>query len=192
MSDLVRKLSGGDRRSIGRSSEVVAEVLEDISLFSAVFEGILSPDPIIRMRAADVAEKVSAVHPECLQPFKEKLLGPVAAVDQQEVRWHVAQMVPRLELSEGERVKAVAILLGYLEDRSQIVKTFAIQALADLAVGDAALGHRLVPLLQGLADGGSPAVKNRARRLLANLRVLDAGRPCGGLSFETRVMDPHA
>ena len=86
MSALLSKLSGGDRRSIGRSEDVAAEVLAKPSLFHELFSGMLDGDPIVRMRAADAVEKVTAKHPEWLKPYKRKLLGSVAAIDQQEVR----------------------------------------------------------------------------------------------------------
>ncbi len=175
VADLLTRLSGGDRRSIGAAEEVVAEVLDDLGLFGIVFEGMLSEDPVVRMRAADVVEKVTAVHSECLVPFKDRLLGQVAAIDQQEVRWHVAQMLPRLELDAGERAIAVDVLLGYLEDNSKIVKTFAMQALAELALVDEQLRPRVVPLLQELTETGSPAMVSRGRKLL---QKLDRQAPC--------------
>jgi hypothetical protein len=64
----------------------------------------------------------------------------------------------------------VAILLDYLNDKSKIVKTFSMQALADLAEEDTHLRDRLIPLLEGLTETGSPAMRSRGRRLLANLR----------------------
>ncbi len=39
MHPLLQKLDGGDRRSIGRSEEVVADVLADPALFDVVFQG---------------------------------------------------------------------------------------------------------------------------------------------------------
>ena len=170
MADVLSKLAGGDRRSIGQADEVVADVLADLSLFGVVWKGISSDDPVVRMRAADVCEKVSVSAPECLEPFKGDLLGRVAAIDQKEVRWHVAQMLPRLELDdEVERARAVEILLGYLEDRSKIVKTFSMQALADLAMADPSLRPRVVALLGDLTETGSPAMRSRGRKLLAQL-----------------------
>ena len=74
MDSLLDKLAGGDRRSIGRVSEVVADVLEDPTLFEVVFNGMLDDDPIIRMRSADAVEKITAKHQEYLQPHKKKLI----------------------------------------------------------------------------------------------------------------------
>jgi hypothetical protein len=170
-SNILQKLSGRDRRSIGRANKVVADVLADLALFEATFAGVYSDDPIIRMRAADVCEKVSAQHPECLGPYKRDLLGRVAAIEQQEVRWHVAQMLPRLDLNEAERTLAVQILTGYLSDQSKIVKTFSMQALADLALADERLRPGVTKLLQELVESGSPAMQSRGRKLLAALQA---------------------
>jgi hypothetical protein len=169
LNDVLKKLAGGDRRSIGRVSEIVAEVLNDSSLFKVVFNGMLSDDPIIRMRSADAVEKITTKHPEYLQPYKEKLIQQVAKSDQQEVRWHVAQMFPRLELSEEEQAVIVEILLDYLNDKSKIVKTFSMQALADFAERDAGLRPQVIKLLEELTRTGSPAMRSRGRKLLKNL-----------------------
>jgi hypothetical protein len=169
MDNILNKLTGGDRRSIGRVGEVVEDVLDDPTLFPALFEGMVHADPVIRMRSADAIEKISARRPEYLSPFKTRLLRQVAKINQQEVRWHVAQMLPRLELNEGERAASVAILQGYLQDKSKIVKTFSMQALADLAEQDAALRPPVIQLLEELTRTGSPAMKSRGRKLLKRL-----------------------
>lgn len=170
MADILDMLAGGDRRSVGRVDEVVQMVLNEPGLFDPLFAGLRHDNPVIRMRAADAVEKITARHFEYLQPYKEQLLGSIASIDQQEVRWHVAQLLSRLAFNPGERQTAVRILRGYLDDRSQIVKTSAIQALADLAETDAGLRQELIPLLEQLVQTGSPAVKSRGRRLLAKLK----------------------
>jgi hypothetical protein len=50
MHPILRKLEGGDRPSIGRSNEVVEDVIADPALFNVVFSGLLSEDPLPRMR----------------------------------------------------------------------------------------------------------------------------------------------
>ena len=59
---------------------------------------MLHEDSLVRMRAADAAEKISVKCPEYLKPFKKKLLNEIAKSEEQEVRWHVAQMIPRHDL----------------------------------------------------------------------------------------------
>lgn len=169
MAGILDKLRGGDRRSIGRSEEVVREILRNPRLFSRVFEGMVHPDPVIRMRAADAIEKVTVERPDLLQPFKERILREVAAVDQKEVRWHVALILPRLRLAPREQNRALAILLHYLKDESKIVRTFSMQALADMALRNPAMRPLVVPQIEFLTRTGSPAMRSRGRKLLAKL-----------------------
>lgn len=161
LNPLVQKLAGGDRRSIGRSPEDVADVLARPELFERLIAAMLNADPLIRMRAADAAEKASAQRPELLQPHKQKSLTGASACDQQEICWHVAQILPRLELTPGERAAAVAILNGYLSHKSRIVQVCAMQALADITHDDASLRPRVVANLEELTTTCSATVRVR-------------------------------
>lgn len=119
------------------------------------------------MRCADAAEKVTALHPEYLEPYKTLLLETVVAVDQPEVRWHVAPMLTRVFLSEAEQKQVFEILTGYLSDKSRIVKTFAMQALSDLAKCNEAFRPSVIGLIRETVNSGTPAMKARARKLLS-------------------------
>jgi len=96
---VVRLLQGGDRRMIGRSDEVAVMVSQAPELFPELMVGLWSQDPLVRTRTADAAEKVTREKPELLQPYKEELLGLMVETEQQELRWHFAAMVPRLQLN---------------------------------------------------------------------------------------------
>jgi len=168
--DISRILCGGDRRSIGKSEEVVAEVLADARLFGALFECMLDDDPLVRMRAADAVEKITAMRPDFLRPYKTRLINRVAKIDQQEVRWHVAQLFSRLELNKADRRAVVLILSEYLGDKSRIVKTFSMQALADIADQDKQLRPSIVRQLEKLTKEGSPAMQSRGKKLLDRLK----------------------
>ncbi len=167
MSAFLDQLAGGDRRSIGNAGVVVRQVLTDPSKLVEVIAGLSAADPLVRMRCADVAEKVSAAHPEWLQPHKGVLIKLAARATQQELRWHLAQMLPRLTLDTVEHRAAVRVMFAYLNDPSKIVKTFAMQALADFARNDRALRRRLPRILADILQSGSPAMQARARKLLA-------------------------
>ena len=173
MHPMLRKLEGGDRRSLGRAPEVVAEVIDDPGLFKALVCGLLSDDAVVRMRAADAMEKVSARHPEYLQSHKGFLIRQAAGSDQKEVRWHLAQMLPRLALTPKETRQVVGLMIRYFEDGSSIVKTHAMQALADLAGRNPALRPSVMLHLRELTAIGTPAMRARGRMLLAAM----AGKP---------------
>ncbi len=172
MKALIKMLAGGDRRSIGKSEEVVALVLSQPKLFEKVFAGMLHDDPLIRMRSADVVEKVTALKPELLAPYKVTLIRQVARIEQQEVRWHVAQMFSRLHLNKRERRLVLQILQEYLTDKSGIVKTFAMQAMTDIAERDEELRPGIIKQIQLLTRTGTPAMKSRGKKLLAKLQRL--------------------
>ena len=83
-------LEGGDRRSIGRADEVARLILKQPRHFRELIACLWHDDPIVRMRAADAAEKVSAKKPRLLDRRKPELLGLLAETEQIELRWHLA------------------------------------------------------------------------------------------------------
>ena len=89
--------------------------------------------------ATDAVEKVTAKHPGWLKPYKRK------------------------------RRKATNILLGYLNDESSVTRTFALQALADLAKDDLRLRQEVIGLLKDATRSGTSAMKSRAKNLLKKL-----------------------
>ena len=174
MNDIEKLLSVGDLRTTGKSGEVVKLVLSNPQLFKDVVNAILTDNPGIRMRASDAVEKITKTHPEWLPPYKKLFLDKIAKINQQEVRWHTAQMLPRFKLTKAERESVFDLLLTYLEDRSRIVKTSTMQALADIAMQDSAYLNKVQRLLSSLIQEGSPAMKARGKKLLLALEKAGA------------------
>jgi len=168
-SKLLSLLQGGDRRSIGRSNQVVAIVLREPQNFAELIQLLWSDDPLVRMRAVDAAEKITLKKVELLAPYKAELLGLLSEAEQQELRWHLALLVPRLPLTKSEARRAAMSLRRYLEDRSSIVKTFALQALFDLTGIDPSLRESTRSLLEDSTRTGTAAMKARSRKLLKKL-----------------------
>jgi HEAT repeat protein len=173
---LVDMLRGGDLRSIGCANEVVDLVLRQPELFDELMDAMTHDDPVVRARAADAAEKVTAVRPELLKAHKARLLGELAAMSQPEVRWHVAAMLPRLPLSDAEVEEVVKLLRGYLDDESRIVRVMAMQALTDLALAHPQLRDTVRPLLCKCTRNGTAAMRARGRKLLRQLDRADDKR----------------
>jgi hypothetical protein len=167
---IVPLLEGGDRRSIGRADEVAENVSHNPALFPELMQCLWSRDPVVRMRAADATEKVTRTLPDLLRPYKKELLNLTAGAAQQELQWHLAAMVPRLPLSPRERRLAFSSLTAYLRSCSSIVKTCALQGLADLAVDDSTLRAAATKILHQSTRNGTPAMKARSRKLLLQLK----------------------
>ena len=181
---VLSKLQGGDLRSIGRSEEVVQETLQNPELFKELFEGMSSKDAVLRARCADAIEKASRRNPQYLQPLKSRLINELApTATQQEVRWHLAQMFSRIDLDASEEKKVAELLFSWINDEknnSKIVKTFALQALADIAKHNKDIRPKVIKKLRSALKDGSPAMKSRGRKILeefsANQREAGHGK----------------
>lgn len=169
VNEIISKLREGDLRTIGKVPEVVALVFRRPELFPGVLEALQHPDPGVRMRAADALEKITRQQPEFLQPHKEFILEQARSQPQQEVRWHLAQIIPRLRLSALEIAQVAEVLFRYLDDPSKIVQANSLEALVELARAEDRLWKKVTGTLENLAETGSPAVRSRARKLLGKL-----------------------
>lgn len=169
MNALLQQLKTGDRRSVRGVAEVVQQVTADLSLFPVLFNGMSDDDPLVRMRSADAVEKITASRPECLRPYKKRLLQLAETSQQQEVRWHLAQLLSRVALNRVDRRRVLAIMSEYLRDTSKIVRTFSMQTLADIAAEDPELRVSIMERLAELTRTGSPAMKSRGRKLIEQL-----------------------
>jgi hypothetical protein len=166
-------LTGGDRRSIGRADEAVDLVRLYPGRTAELIECLWDADACVSMRAADALEKVSRGEAGWIQPYKAALLDLLAEATQREMRWHLALIIPRLRLSGAESLLAAGILEGYLGDSSSIVKTFAMQGLADLALRHTSLLPRVLDLIRTLTRTGTPAMRARGRILLKQLEATE-------------------
>ena len=166
---ILKMFEGGDRRSIGCADGVAEMLKRNRRLFPQLIAGLWSADPLVRMRTADATEKVSREKPELLLPYKKPLLALLRTEEQAEVRWHLAVMVPRLRLNVKERAFAMEGLLRYLQEGSSMVKTFALQGLADLARTDAGIRSGVIEILREATRNGSAAMKARSRKLLGEI-----------------------
>jgi len=169
MDDILAQLGGGDRRSIGRANEVVEQVLADTSLFERVFRGMSHDDPVMRMRASDVVEKVTRARPDLLAGYSDRVVTLLENTEQQEVCWHLAQIAPRLVCQPEERSRLVSLLKSLLAHKSRIVQVSALDALASFAMESPALTKDVIRLIKGQMANGAPSVVARGRKLLSQL-----------------------
>jgi len=169
MNDIEKLLSPGDLRTTGKSEEVVKQVTSNPELFGDVVNAIIEGNPGVKMRASDALEKITRDNPEWLKPFKRLILTKIACINQKEVRWHLAQILPRLNLSKKERELVYDLMQSYLDDESSIVKTFVMQALTDIAMQDRSYTNKVRNQVKRLMKEGSPAMKSRGKKLLLAL-----------------------
>lgn len=167
--DIPTALSSGDRRSIGRANEIAAFVLRNEAALPDLIAALGNQNDVVRMRAADALEKISAIRSDWVTPFADDLLDAVAKWNQQEIDWHVAQILPRLDLTPVQRDKAICVLFGFLAEQSRILRTFALTGLVEFSMRDPRLRNRVIPEVQRAAASGIPSLEARARKLIQRM-----------------------
>lgn len=164
----IDSLMDGDLRTKGKADDVAKKISFDQALFDEVIVGLSSDMPGLRMRTADAIEKASRLNPSLLFAHKKDILQVYAKIEQQEVMWHIAQLIPRLELSRDERRTAVTILCNYFDtSKSNIVKVNALESLMYFGVQSAETHKIAEGYLQKALDSDKPSLIARARKLIA-------------------------
>lgn len=168
--DIREVLSGGDLRSVGHVDEVVTFVGNDPDRFSELLTVLTDDRPVVRMRSADAMEKVTRHYPALLQAHQASLFEQLQIATQQEVRWHLAQLMPRMTWTEEEASDIVRVLTDWIAaETSAIVIVNALQAMFDLSAMHPRFRDELKALLESQCETGSPAVKSRSKKLLQKL-----------------------
>jgi len=98
---------GGHKNSLGRSEEVLGEVLENKERLPELYESISDPDAWVRMRAIDTLEKVFRVHPDWAEPYIDDIFCNLLELDQASIQWHLAQIFTTIELNKSYKLRAI-------------------------------------------------------------------------------------
>jgi hypothetical protein len=162
-------LQDGDRRTIGKVSAVLRAVLTNPQLTSSLVQCLFDTEPPVRMRAADALEKLSRERVAELQSYANQFVDLLERSTQPEVLWHFALLLPRLQLDAAGRRRTSEALQRFLHSESSILKTCALQGLADLALQEPTLIPVIVDLLESSESSGTPAMKARSRILLKTI-----------------------
>lgn len=166
------QLAGGTRTSVGEAEQVVKKALTVVPLRREIYELFLDDDPVVAMRASYVAMKLAQSDPATAQEFKKMLLKNLSLYRQQEVRWHVPQILVHMKLTAAERRKAYEVVMEWSEtDARKIVAYYGLQAAADFAEVDDALLEDFIPRLRKLNARGAKSVSNRCKKIAKQLDI---------------------
>lgn len=133
MSRFKHILKGGDLRSIGKANQVVTQV-NDQQTFDELFRELYDADRKVVMRAADAIEKITANKPDYLYQYKDDILTFCNTVKNIELKWHLALLVSRLDLTKNEVGIVWKTLTDWATDKkeSRIVRVNSLQALYNI------------------------------------------------------------
>jgi hypothetical protein len=159
--------------SSGRVKETVPLIQAQPALATYLVELLFDQDPAIAQRSADVLERVShKPSPSLHRVFvrsKDALVGLLPEAQPKKLRWNLALILGHLPLTVPDCRRCAEILFTWLDDPSSIVKTAALQCLADLTHQDPSLLPMVLDLLRIHSRSGTAAMRARCRILLKRL-----------------------
>ena len=164
-------LDGGHKNSLGKVPEIIAIVLADKTRLRELYTCLFDDDAWVRMRAADVLEKICREHPDWIVPYIDKIQTELSASTQPSIQWHIAQIYRQVPLTDAQRRSALQWLTERLQttEVDWIVAANAMDTLVTFTKDGffpPAEAIRLLKLQQGHK---SSAVIRRATKLLATL-----------------------
>ena len=175
--DLRTMLSGGDRRSIAKSSRVRILLQTEPNRLSDLAGLANDADWLVSMRAMDLLEKLAHAHADWVQPHKRLFSGPLADSDQWEIRLQVVRALPLLEWTSRERRRVLEILQRDVEHPQAFVRAWALDRLARFAKRDRTILPAVMRGLSSVERSGMKALVTRARHIRARLSEPERARP---------------
>ena len=172
MADFRKQLSGGNRTSVGNADTVIKKVLTDPTGLSEIYDLFLDSDSVVAMRSSYVAMRAAEQNPENVNPFVKDLLKNLDKYQQQEVRWHVPQLLAHAKLTKPQKHKAYDVIMNWVEtDKSKIVGYYGLQAAADIAETDDTLLQDFIPRVRKANKAGAKSIQNRCKKIAKQLDI---------------------
>lgn len=128
-------------------------------------------DAYVRMRAIDSFEKVVNKHQRWADPYVPRIVDELTKSRQPSIQWHVAQLLPQVQLAEDESERAVAWLRAQLAttDVDWIVSVNCMRSLLEFHERGRVQADVLRQLFEVQLDHHSKTVRRKAGDFLAEL-----------------------
>jgi hypothetical protein len=159
-------LKGNDLRRLRNNNRVIDGVHDQRS-FDELFQLIFDQDRSVVMRAVDAVEKITVRNPEYLKPHRAQLLNIIMSADHKELKWHIAQLVPRIDLNKKE-LHDVSHVLAYWagnKNESRLVRVNSLQGLYDLSLNRPELKENFIATLKLMEREAIPSIQARIRKI---------------------------
>ena len=163
---------------MGRGPEAASEELVEAAFGhdgDAVCEELVGllrdADKAAVERAARTLKKISERDAGALYAWRKALLREALRAVDVRVQWNLSIVLGRLPLKGADKGLAVELMFERLRDGSGLNRTMAMQALMDLSEGDEGLRARVTVIVREALEGGTPAMRARARKLLGMKRL---------------------
>ena len=162
----LKYLTGGDFRSLA-DSRLLIKYIKSQDEFNELIAMLSHPDDIVRMRAADVIEKITAGNKDYLTSHKTAIIAQCKCEMRKEIKWHYALLLSRLPLTRKEAGVVWERLSEWVSDRaeSRIVRVNSLQALFEIQTHFPELANDFNLLLLTIESENIPSLSARIRKL---------------------------
>ncbi|MFN8674382.1 MAG: hypothetical protein U0457_20170 [Candidatus Sericytochromatia bacterium] len=159
-------LREGDLRSIGKVKLLIEEIRNQTD-FDELFCYLYSDERLIKMRAIDAIEKITISNSHYLVKHKKEILDFFKLNNNIEFKWHLALIIPRLDLLDIEIISIWNILKSWASNKkeSKIVRVNSIQALSMLLLKNNSLEEDYNSIINEILLENIPSIKARIKKI---------------------------
>lgn len=162
-------LTGGHPNSLGRTVEVVDQVLAAPERMEELFDCYGSDDPVVRLRVSSSMKRVEVANHALVVAYIDRFIDEIGALDQASAQWTLAHLFDRLskDMSAEQHAGALRIMKRNLaENEDWIVLNTTLDTLSKWAKTDPELKRWMHPHTKRLAADTRKSVANRAAKTL--------------------------
>lgn len=173
MSHLTHQLAQG-RWGLARARQIAEDIQSNPAATKSLVEALFRDQPELRKRAADVARRITDLHPTPLRPYFDQIAGllPALLASESRTRWHLGLVVARIAHTREQRLRTARLMELLLGDESNVVRCSAVEGIALLAIGEPSLLPRAEEIIHDTLITGTKAMKCRARHARLQLERL--------------------
>ena len=165
-NDFMELLAGDDLRSLGKSSKILT-LINNQNSFDELFTYLYNNDRAIVMKTIDLIEKITMEDRKYLQKHKSEILNLSNDAKNIELKWHLAQIIVRLEYTNGELKIVWKILEKWIVDKkeSKIVRVNSLQGLYEIVKNNCEYQNNLKKIVKTIKEENISSLNSRIKKL---------------------------
>ena len=166
MREIKEYLKGNDLRSIGNNEEII-ELIHSQKDFDKLFSYLHEENRHIRMKTIDIIEKITTKERKYLKKFKNEIIEFTENNNDIEFKWHLAQLLSRLEYNNEEIIIVWEKLKRWALDtkESKIVRVNSLQSLNELKHESKIFESEFVEIIKHLKAENISSINSRIKKI---------------------------
>ena len=166
MKEIKEYLKGNDLRSIGNNEEIL-KLIHFQKDFDKLFSYLYDENRHIRMKAIDIIEKITKTERKYLKKHKNEIIEFNENNNNIEFKWHLAQLLSRLEYNNKEINIVWEKLKQWALDtkESKIVRVNSLQSLYEMKNSNKILKSEFMDIIKHLEKENIPSINSRIRKI---------------------------